>query len=39
MSLWMTHLFNTMPLVRVGFTSWSGNQRMISVGEKLDIAY
>lgn len=35
MSLWIKHLFNTMPLVRVGFTTWSGNQRMIRVGEKL----
>lgn len=33
--LWINHLFTTMPLVRVGFTTWSGNQRMIKVGEKL----
>ena len=33
--LWMNHLFTTMPLVRVGFTTWSGNDRMIRVGEKL----
>lgn len=33
--LWMAHLFNTLPLVRVGFTTWSGNHRMIKVGEKL----
>ena len=33
--LWINHLFNTLPLVRVGFTTWSGNQRMIKVGEKL----
>ncbi|KAF6654647.1 GNAT family N-acetyltransferase [Paenibacillus polymyxa] len=33
--LWITHLFNTLPLVRVGFTTWSGNQRMMKVGEKL----
>ncbi len=32
---WMNHLFTTMPLVRVGFTTWSGNKRMIRVGEKL----
>lgn len=32
---WMTHLFTTIPLVRVGFTTWSGNERMIRVGEKL----
>lgn len=35
MRLWIAHLFNTMPLVRVGFTTWSGNKRMIRVGEKL----
>ncbi len=33
--LWITHLFQTMPLVRVGYTTWSGNERMIKVGEKL----
>ncbi|MCJ7842416.1 GNAT family N-acetyltransferase [Lederbergia sp. NSJ-179] len=35
MKLWINHLFSTMPLVRVGFTTWSGNKRMIRVGEKL----
>ena len=35
LKLWMNHLFQTMPLVRVGFTTWSGNERMIRVGEKL----
>ncbi len=35
LKLWMNHLFTTMPLVRVGFTTWSGNERMIRVGEKL----
>ncbi|MDN4493454.1 GNAT family N-acetyltransferase [Ureibacillus aquaedulcis] len=35
MKLWIDHLFSTMPLVRVGFTTWSGNDRMIRVGEKL----
>lgn len=35
MTLWIDHLFSTMPLVRVGFTTWSGNKRMIRVGEKL----
>ena len=35
LKLWIDHLFETMPLVRVGFTTWSGNQRMIKVGEKL----
>ncbi|SET34665.1 Protein N-acetyltransferase, RimJ/RimL family [Salinibacillus kushneri] len=33
--IWINHLFYTFPLVRVGFTTWSGNQRMIRVGEKL----
>ena len=33
--LWFNHLFETLPLVRVGFTTWSGNNRMIRVGEKL----
>jgi RimJ/RimL family protein N-acetyltransferase len=35
LKLWMNRLFTTMPLVRVGFTTWSGNVRMIRVGEKL----
>ncbi|ATP39519.1 GNAT family N-acetyltransferase [Solibacillus sp. R5-41] len=35
LTLWIDHLFNTLPLVRVGFTTWSGNERMIRVGEKL----
>lgn len=35
LKLWMTHLFHTMPLVRVGYATWSGNKRMIRVGEKL----
>jgi len=35
MKLWIEHLFTTMPLVRVGYTTWSGNERMIRVGEKL----
>ena len=33
--MWIDHLFNEMPLVRVGYTTWSGNARMIKVGEKL----
>jgi RimJ/RimL family protein N-acetyltransferase len=33
--LWMDHLFKALPLVRVGYTTWSGNERMIKVGEKL----
>ncbi|MFB5087636.1 GNAT family protein [Psychrobacillus sp. PGGUH221] len=35
LKLWAEHLFSTIPLVRVGFTTWSGNERMIRVGEKL----
>lgn len=35
LTLWIHHLFHTLPLVRVGFTTWSGNERMIRVGEKL----
>lgn len=35
MRMWIDHLFTTMPLVRVGYTTWSGNERMIKVGEKL----
>lgn len=35
LKIWMEHLFTTLPLVRVGFTTWSGNKRMIRVGEKL----
>ncbi|GLC86938.1 GNAT family N-acetyltransferase [Lysinibacillus piscis] len=35
LKLWIDHLFTTMPLVRVGFTTWSGNARMMRVGEKL----
>ncbi|MGZ9586985.1 GNAT family N-acetyltransferase [Paenibacillus marinisediminis] len=33
--MWTRRLFETMPLVRVGFTTWSGNARMMKVGEKL----
>jgi len=35
LKLWMDHLFHTLPLVRVGLTTWSGNERMIHVGYKL----
>lgn len=35
MRLWMNHIFHTLPVVRVGLTTWSGNQRMIRVAEKL----
>ncbi|WP_026690765.1 GNAT family N-acetyltransferase [Alteribacter aurantiacus] len=35
LALWIEHLFNHMRLVRVGFTTWSGNPRMVKVGEKI----
>ncbi|WP_342508804.1 GNAT family protein [Sporosarcina sp. FSL K6-2383] len=35
LAMWTNHLFDEMPLVRVGYTTWSGNARMIKVGEKL----
>ncbi|MFC7373481.1 GNAT family N-acetyltransferase [Fictibacillus iocasae] len=35
LKMWIRYLFTTMPLVRVGFTTWSGNERMIKAGEKL----
>lgn len=35
LTMWINHLFNEMPLVRVGLTTWSGNMRMIRVAEKL----
>lgn len=35
LKLWTIHLFSTFPLVRVGFTTWAGNERVIRVGEKL----
>ena len=33
--LWIDYLFRELPLVRVGLTTWSGNQRMMRVAEKL----
>ena len=33
--MWFNHLFQTLPIVRIGFTTWSGNKRMMRVGEKL----
>lgn len=33
--LWIEHLFSALPLVRIGFSTWSGNERMMRVGEKL----
>ena len=37
LKLWINHIFNTLPVVRVGLTTWSGNERMIRVGEKLGL--
>lgn len=33
--LWVNHLFNTLPTVRVGLTTWSGNERMMKVAQKI----
>lgn len=33
--LWFSHLFATMPLVRIGLTTWSGNVRMARCAESL----
>ena len=30
---WVTHLFNTLEIERVGMTTWSGNPRMIACGK------
>lgn len=35
MRLWMDYLFENLDVARVGFTTWSGNARMMRVGEKL----
>jgi len=36
MSLWIDHVFTIFPdLVRIGLTTWSGNERMIKLSEKL----
>ncbi|MEK3836680.1 MULTISPECIES: GNAT family N-acetyltransferase [unclassified Paenibacillus] len=35
LKLWIGHLFTTLPLVRVGYTTWSGNERMMKAGMKL----
>ncbi len=35
LKLWIDYLFENMPLVRVGLTTWSGNVRMMRVAEKL----
>jgi RimJ/RimL family protein N-acetyltransferase len=35
LKLWISHLFQTKPIARTGYTTWSGNERMVKVGEKL----
>ncbi|MCC5891118.1 GNAT family protein [Exiguobacterium sp.] len=35
LTLWVDHLFRTLPTVRVGLTTWSGNERMVRVAEKV----
>ncbi|MFC4617456.1 GNAT family N-acetyltransferase [Camelliibacillus cellulosilyticus] len=35
MFLWIDHLFNSLSIVRCGFTTWSGNKGMMKIGEKL----
>ena len=35
LKLWIAHLFETFPIPRIGFTTWSGNSRMLTVGKKL----
>ncbi|CAM4003374.1 GNAT family N-acetyltransferase [Alkalicoccus chagannorensis] len=35
--LWLDHLFATLPLVRAGITTWSGNKRMMRVAEKMNM--
>ncbi|GEQ32429.1 GNAT family N-acetyltransferase [Marinilactibacillus psychrotolerans] len=35
LKLWIQYLFDTLDLVRIGYTTWSGNYRMIHIGEKL----
>lgn len=35
LKLWIDHLFEVMPIHRIGLTTWSGNHRMMKVAEKL----
>jgi RimJ/RimL family protein N-acetyltransferase len=35
LTIWVDHLFQQLPVARVGLTTWSGNERMMRVGEKL----
>ncbi|WP_309304186.1 MULTISPECIES: GNAT family N-acetyltransferase [Brevibacillus] len=34
---WIDHLFKSLPLVRVGFTTWSGNQRISYVDKRIPV--
>ncbi|MGF1750961.1 MULTISPECIES: GNAT family N-acetyltransferase [Vibrio] len=34
---WISHLFATLPIERVGLTTWSGNPRMMACAEKLGL--
>ncbi|MDI6739387.1 MAG: GNAT family N-acetyltransferase [Candidatus Edwardsbacteria bacterium] len=36
---WIDHLFRERNLSRIGFTTWSGNPRMIALGEKLGFSH
>ncbi|ARI77694.1 GNAT family N-acetyltransferase [Halobacillus mangrovi] len=35
LTLWVDHLFRNLPIARVGLTTWSKNERMMKVGQKL----
>ena len=35
LALWVQYLFETLNLQRVGFTTWSGNQKVIRLGNRL----
>ncbi|MBE4909557.1 GNAT family N-acetyltransferase [Bacillus luteolus] len=37
LKLWIGHLFATLEIARVGITTWSGNERMMRVAEKLGL--
>lgn len=39
LTLWIDHLFRERGLLRIGFTTWSGNPRMIALGEKLGFSH
>ncbi|GAU76826.1 GNAT family N-acetyltransferase [Fusibacter sp. 3D3] len=35
LALWIQYLFETMPIQRIGFSTWSGNIAMVKIGQKL----